>query len=355
MRSQQPITLGELVEEWISVSSEGGLLEPNTVRAYSRVGHWFVKYIGPDRQVRGLTVRDLNAAMAHRRNLGLSANTLNQDVSNLRRLFLFASEMYPRDVKKDTGLLGRRRGYKVREVRRTRIPPNEFPALLDATAHPRDRAVLAIGLYLLLRQGEISTLRIMDLSLTRGEIETTQHKTGGANNMPVCSELDSEMRRWLTYYTEQCGPLQPRWFLVPSKSRPSGGPSGFHAEDAKLQPTRQALPLHRTVQHAMVKIGYPVKDEQGKSLHEGGHTLRRSAARAIFDRLVDEGYDGALRTVQSMLHHKSSQMTERYIGIELDEKRSMDMFSGKAMFPVNLAGVTDLDKAREARAERNGE
>ena len=353
MRTTQPITLGELAEDWLRVSREGGMLKPNTVRCYRSVAHWFVDFIGPDRQVRGITVRDLNSGLAFRRNQCLAANTLNADITILRRMFTYATEVFPRDIRPDSPLLSKRKGFSVQKVRRLRIPREEWPALLDATGHPRDRIALALGIYLMLRHGEITSLRLMDVDLARGEIDTVQHKTADQHTMPICGELDKELRRWLTFYTEQCGPLNPRWYLAPSKSRSvfdgKGGQTMPH-----LQPTREATQLHLAAQHAIAKIGYPLKDDQGRSLHEGMHTLRRSGARALYNSLVDSGYDGALGTVQAMLHHSSAAMTELYIGVELNEKRIMDLFSGKLMFPENHAGVADLDKKRAERAEQNG-
>lgn len=64
------------------------------------------------------------------------------------------------------------------------------------------------------------------------------------------------------------------------------------------------------------------------------HTLRRSAARALFDRLATEGYDGALRLVQAMLHHAQSSTTEHYLGLTLDKKRRDDIIRGESMYPA---------------------
>jgi integrase len=353
MRTTQPITLGELAEDWLRVSREGGMLKPNTVRCYGSVAHWFVPYVGADRQVRGLTVRDMNGALAFRKNQGLAANTLNMDITILRRMFTYATEVYPRDCKKDTPLLTRRKGYTVQKVRRTRIPRDEWPALLDATTHPRDRIALALGIYLMLRHGEVTSLRLMDVDLIQGEIDTVQHKTSDAHTMPICAELDAELRRWLTFYTNECGPLSPRWFLAPAKTSPVFRGPSLQVEP-HLIPTREASQLHKVVQRAMMKLDYPVKDAQGRSLHEGMHTLRRSGARAFYNQLVQDGCADALRQTQTMLHHSSSVMTELYIGVELDEQKVMDRLRGKMMFPVHHADVADLDKRRAERHAQGG-
>ena len=130
-------------------------------------------------------------------------------------------------------------------------------------------------------------------------------------------------------------------FLVPRIRRPAlandgRGPGGGYSVERKkgntLPYTKCSRP-HRYVQRTLVKFGIPIRDEEGKSLHEGVHTLRRSGARALFDELVDRGgYDGVLRLVAAMLHHKSTQMTERYLGLDVDTKKRNDLLRGERMF-----------------------
>lgn len=64
-----------------------------------------------------------------------------------------------------------------------------------------------------------------------------------------------------------------------------------------------------------------------------GHVLRRSGARALFDRLRHEGYDGALRRVQAMLGHSSGTITETYLGLDVERVQRNEMLAGKPMFP----------------------
>jgi integrase len=65
----------------------------------------------------------------------------------------------------------------------------------------------------------------------------------------------------------------------------------------------------------------------------GGHVLRRSGARALFDRLRHEGYDGALKRVQSMLGHSNSVISERYLSLGVERLQRNEMLAGKPMFP----------------------
>jgi hypothetical protein len=85
---------------------------------------------------------------------------------------------------------------------------------------------------------------------------------------------------------------------------------------------------------------------------EGCHTLRRSGARALFDDLVERGgYDGVLRHVSAMLHHKSTLMTERYLGLDVDVKKRNDLIRGKKMYRTQRDMVEDSPNVTVIGAE----
>lgn len=226
-----------------------------------------------------------------------------------------------------------------RVMRRERrlIPVTQFQTLLDTASHPRDRAVLAAGLYLFLRQSEIATLRIGDLDLSNHRLLVTVWKTGEQDHMPVCAELDRELRDWLTRYTVECGPLDPDWLLFPAKTTRRHGETIVHT----IQPTKRMVKIEDIAKRGLVALGWNLAADDGSSLMDGMHTLRRSGARAAYDTLVDAGYDGALRLVQAMLHHATTTMTERYLGISLDKKRRDERLTGLPMFP-GLGDVSHL-------------
>jgi len=70
--------------------------------------------------------------------------------------------------------------------------------------------------------------------------------------------------------------------------------------------------------------------------------------------LVHSGYDGAMRTVQSMLHHASVTTTEGYLGIQLDKKRRDELVKGNRMFPVSTENVIGMEERRsEAEGRRD--
>jgi len=217
---------------------------------------------------------------------------------------------------------------------RMRLDVGEFPGLLDACRHPRDRFVCALGLYTFLRGGEIASLRVADLDLSRFELTIWRHKTKEADILPVCQELAEEAERWLAWYRLDTNriPLDPNWFLVPAKrpNRTRQNPLTHRIEVvpdelAPLRPERQMCHPYRAVQRALAILGY-------ETAGEGEHTLRRSGARALFDTLREQGYDGALMRVSSFLGHKDTRITERYIGLSLERTKRNEQFGGKPMF-----------------------
>lgn len=248
--------------------------------------------------------------------------------------------------------LAGRRYQKVQPRDRLRIPAADFGRVLDAAGrhHPRDRAIIAVGLFLMLRQSEARDLRVGDVNLADGEITVRIPKTKQVDVMPISSELDAELRVWLTAYTETVGKLHPEWFLLPTRFSNSvlrDAATGRYAGDGTgqavgLRPLKPCVRVHEVVKRSLGTAGYSVERM------EGMHTLRRSGARALFDELSQAGYDGALRTVQAMLHHASSTMTERYLGISLDKRTRDRKLSGKLMFPsLQADNVVSLTVASE--------
>lgn len=220
---------------------------------------------------------------------------------------------------------------------RDRIPVDMFPSLLDAAPHPRDRAIVALGLYTLARGSELSTLKVHDLDLDGNTLEFYRHKTQDFDSMPVSQELHTEMVRWLNWYRQDQGTLRGEWYLVPAKCPDLW----VHGENHRLvradkhssvKPTVRETKPYRAVQRSLRELGLPAHSE-------GVHTLRRSSARALADSLRAEGYDGALLRVASLLGHSSTKVTEHYIGWGLERDQRNAMIAGKPMFPVPHSGT----------------
>jgi integrase len=213
------------------------------------------------------------------------------------------------------------------------LPVEEFPNLLDAAKNPRDRAIIALGLFTFMRGSEINSLRIQDLDLDRSTLNIYRFKTKQADTLPVSEELGDEMRTWLRHYQKMSDfSLQPDWFLAPAYAPlpmqydPTVGllqPVG----EARLKPTVKMGKPYECVKRALTELGYDTKGT-------GVHSLRRSGARALFDRLRSEGYDGALRRVSSMLGHADTKTTEIYLGLSLERQQRNELLAGKPMFPA---------------------
>lgn len=287
--------------------------------------------------VKNVGAQHVDGVFADLQSQGLKSSTINLHRNNLTHFFRWCQSR--RYVTATVSPMDGIRPLKVMPREMLRVPAGRFGHLLDCARHPRDRAVVALALYTFLRQSEIGPLKIGDVDLEDGYLNATIEKTSQRDPMPISVELDRELRSWLTTYSKLVGAsLDPNWFLVPVRSRPrfegvKGG--GFRRTDEyeTLDPTRRLARLEGIAQGTLERAGYPIRNLDDSSRHVGMHTLRRSGARARYDWRVEEGYDGALREVQAMLHHSSTAMTERYLGITLDIKRRNESIRGQAMFP----------------------
>ena len=337
--------LSDLVDEYVT-AVKNNTYSPHTVRGRTRVARTFLAQVG-NIQVGHITERHVAGYFAARQGSGVQPQSLNLELSILRDLWRFAIRRKAARAGSDP--FAERRPFRVIPKPRLRIPPAEFPRLLDAATHPRDRMVVALGLYCLLRQGEITALRIQDVDLANGYIHAVITKSSKIDDMPISEELDGELRRWLTWYTQHVGaPLNPNWYLVPAKTPPRAvGKALLDPDLAALRPATRMTNPERAIHRAMAAAGYDLRADDGSSRREGVHTLRRSSARALFDTLSEQGHDEALRIVQATLHHASVVVTEGYIGVEIDKRKRDGIIKGKKMFPVNRENVIPL-KQKEA-------
>lgn len=219
------------------------------------------------------------------------------------------------------------------------LPVDEFAALLDAADNPRDRAVIAIGLYTFMRGSEIQTLRIQDIDLERYTITMYRWKTKQADTLPIPTELAIELERWLAEYKRlMVFQLLPEWYLVPARGPM---PMAYDHEkgmlqhtgvEAELRPTSPTGKPYDCVKRALKKLGYETKGT-------GAHTLRRSGAYALYNRLRKDGYDGALKRVSSMLGHADSKTTEIYLSVSLERQQRNELLAGVPMFPDAVSGT----------------
>lgn len=224
---------------------------------------------------------------------------------------------------------------RMREPRviRLRLSAEQVRQLLDRAACPRDRALIAVGYFTMLRASEIRTLRIQDVNLDTDTLFVHITKTKTEDKFPISPEFHTELERWLNHYRRDLlssygRMLAPSDFLIPSYNhhqfdvgfRTLNGRPVPRSKPPSLNPSRSVRHPHLIVKAGLRSIGVP-------DHREGIHTLRRTAARHLFDALLETTgkYDGALRIVQATLHHASSQQTEIYLGLS-SELKARDEF-----------------------------
>lgn len=223
------------------------------------------------------------------------------------------------------------RNRKVPNDEQLRIPVERFADLLDAATHPRDRAQIAVGLFLFLRGSEAVLLTIENLDFSRHTVDVYRPKTKEYDTLPMCEELEDELLRFLHWYKRKHGPLQPDWYLLPATCHVSGAGQVNPQirqqvlDDRELRPRNKQTKPYMVAQRAIARLGYD-------TARTGEHTLRRSGARAYADQLRHTGYDGALLRVASMLGHKDTKQTEHYIGWHLEKQQRNEALAGKSMF-----------------------
>lgn len=244
---------------------------------------------------------------------------------------------------------------------RLRLSPAELLRLLDVTTHPRDRALLAVACNTALRAGEIADLRLQDVDLDGGWLHVRITKSHLEDQMPISLELDRELRAWLSVYGEQMArPLPPNAYLFPGKTagrwryepNPAPGVPVYGASNVYVHgDLRPDVPVRKPaeiVQRALRASGFEI------SAGEGLHTIRRSLARAYFEREAASGNDVALRATAALLHHSSTQVTEHYLGLNHEKVRRDRSLRGKPFLGAMVDGDNVIGIHREAREEGSG-
>lgn len=292
----------------------------NTVRNHESILNRMLKILG-DLPVNQFKVQHLDRVMTIEADRGLANGSLNMIQSTFSSFCRWCRDreyMLP-----NQNPVGSRRYRSDPPKQRDLIPLADFPRVLDEAEKgengARDRAFMAGGLYLMVRQSELTSIKVKDLNLDTNEVDVLIKKTKDRDILPVCEELHEEMVRWLEIYRQQAGPLDGDWYLFPAVKT-----AGYHTWE--LNPTARISRSQDIVRRVLTRIGW-------KDNWVGVHVLRRSAARARLDENVDMGYDAAMREIQSWLHHSTITTTERYLQMQPDRDKRNKRTSGKPLFP----------------------
>lgn len=232
------------------------------------------------------------------------------------------------------------------------LPVDKFEPLIESARSPRDRILLVSALHSLKRSGEMTAWRYGDLDLNACKIRTHIFKSKKDDRTPIGEEWEEELRRWLTAYQEECGPLQPEWYLIPGRTSPiflkghDSFPALVDPDSAKLAPMKRFARPAYVAGYALKAVKFETRDPRtGKSKNEGMHTLRRAGGRARFDALRESGYDGALEELRETFNHKYVSMTEHYLGVTLGRMRRDENIIGKKFFPQLAKGPNVISLA----------
>ena len=345
--------LSEAVAAYLTFKTSRGAPE-STMKPTRYLFQRMVRFIG-DLQVRNLRPKHFSDWFYGPKGLmesGISNNTHNTYRALVKGFTEWCSKraMTRYDLMEDVMAL------QVRRRRRQQPKPHILLQMLDATKSPRDRGYLAVAINTALRKSEITRLTVGDVDLDAGILYVTRSKGGEEDEIPITSDLDTELRQWLLYYAEEIEePLRDEYYLFPAYSparivgwqKNEKAPMSPIHELRRLNPTSQwEARTEKVIKDAMLAVG--LTHTRG----EGTHTIRRAVARAYFDSMAsDTGYDATLRTVAALLGHKRLSTTETYLGLSTERVRRDESMRGKPFLTamVDDSNVTPLRQAREAR------
>lgn len=225
-------------------------------------------------------------------------------------------------------------GRRLKEPPRKRviIPQQEFATFLEGIEDARARAMCAIGLYLFTRISETAGLRWQDVDMHNGTVEVFREKTQTLDTLPLCEELHAELKRWALTYAAAIGrPLLPADLVIPGWQKPRV--IGAPGKKGEFVVKEKGHYLPQTKAHITYSLKKALRNAGYYEPYEGGHTLRRSGAIALYNQLTSVGHDRAIRICQAMLGHVDISTTEIYLRLDLDRKVRNDLLAGKPMFP----------------------
>lgn len=216
--------------------------------------------------------------------------------------------------------------------------------MYETVADPWERFAMAFAACTAGRDQELCSRQRRHVDLQRPAIYWDVFKSHKVDSsMPIPATLDAEIRRWLVAYQDLCGPVQPDWYLIPRRWREG---SVFTYNPVRRRDNLSEL----TKTHLARVLGLTADQVDGGALrYEGTHVLRRSAARAYFEQLVDGGTDfhKALSVTAAWLHHADPKQTAYYIGVEWFRSERDKLLNGAQLFqPAQPEKIVRLEVAR---------
>lgn len=350
-----PVQLSDAVE--VFLTTRASRYSKATVKNEGFVLRRFVATIagGRDIQVRNLTAEHVEAWF-------VALRAPHTDRTGIARPPIQAASWnYYRDRIKSFVTYCARRGWTradllghvhpLKVASRVRLQPSVdlLLAMLENTSQPRDRAVLACAMNTGLRAGEIARLHVGDVDLDTLTLRVWVSKSQIEDDMPITSDLASEMQIWLAAYALSIErPLLDTDMLLPASTGPRyrwrTSPDGVkerYQVPSTYVPHRPVTKLHRIAQQGLRSLGLPTR-------HEGIHTLRRAVARHFYDSLAADpqrGHDGAIRVVMTLLHHTNVSTTEHYLGVTGERRARDESLRGRSfLVPSTSAKVIAINR-----------
>lgn len=327
--------LDQAVSTFLTVKQE--VLAESTHKQYRNTLHDFAAFVGYSRPIAEITSADIEKWRDHHsKSKSKKPQSVNQYMNRVRALFEYAVKrgwVTSSPVMLVDSL-------RVEAPERKRYDANTLGRALDAAKNPRDRAAIAVALELLLRGNEIVRLKVRDLDLDNRIMKVKVSKKNGPDSwdeMAITEELANELRQWVGTYRSIAGELDPDWYLFPRIHQSLVG--GAH--ELRTLPDQSMGSPWRVVKRALMVVGVA---EKGL----GFHTIRRSAARILFDHMSEQQGDSrALSHVSSLLHHENRRTTEQYLGAEGDRRnRNLAVRQGTpSALTLTLAELDELPDA----------
>lgn len=240
--------------------------------------------------------------------------TLNKDKSTYNTLcrFLHVSGYLSPFVDPVADLRYTSNKIPVRQPSNYVVPHDQWSALLKLAGdrHPRDRMIVAMGLYGGRRWSDMATMRVGDFNLGDMTFKFRNQKGGGREvTLPILwPEFIDEIRKYFAWYAGmQRMNWDEGWYLIPRRlqTRETGLDAAATASFASwpidpTSPTPRKMAL-RDVRFALEVIGAPMNGT-------GPHLLRHSCADWL---LTDQEWD--IYDVQRYLDHESVATTQVYV------------------------------------------